>query len=401
MKNFLKDNLKAKVICILFAFVMWIYVMSEENPVINSDYRDVPVTISNMQDVKAEELVLAPGTKLRTKVTLKGRRSAVSEAERIGFKAYGILTEPKEGSNALKLYLDLENPNVEYFLTPASINLLLEKNVLVQKPVAVNQKGSLDKNLEIDSIKTNPTNVYVEGPKSIVDKIVSVRTTLDISGNGKDFSKKLTIVPVDKEGNQVNGIKLSEDSVFVHATVVESKKVPITLKLVGTEEGDLRLSGYSLDPAEVSIKGPSSVMGSITEIATENLDVNKLLQSSNVSIKLIIPDNIKSEVSTVKIKTTTEKLMTKEFDISKDRIQIKGNGQLPNISDNINIPETIKVKVIFVSGTDDEISENDINLSIEMNDYNSNPAKVPLRVELNKKHESVEITPLEIDFQGQ
>lgn len=400
MKNMFRENVKAKLICILFAFMMWIYVMSYDNPVITSEHREIPVTISNMKDIKAAELVLAPDTKLTTKVVLKGRRKNVLEAERDGFKAQGIISEPKEGSNVLKLELNMENTYVNYSLSPHTISVVLERDVLEQKPVVVDTQGSLIPSLRIEKMQTNPSNIYVGGPKSLVDKTVALRVSMDITGNTKDFSKKLQVTPVDKEGNIVEGLKLNEESVFIHATVVESKKVPVQLKVVGKEEGDERLSGYTITPSEIEISGPSEIVGVVSEVFTEEININELLKQSKYLSGLALPDKLQSSTKEVTISVSSEKLMVKEFEISKDKLTVRG-GQLQDFSENNKIPDRIRVKVVFSGEAGNIITEDDISLYVEMKDVEKNPANVPIKAEIKKTYETIEITPVDIDLEGQ
>lgn len=400
MKNLMKEDVRAKIICLIFAFTMWLYVMSE-NPVITSEYKNIQVNISNLKDIKAAGLVLAPDTEMTTKIMLKGRRSSVSELEKIGFRAYGIITEPKEGTNVLKLALNIEDSNVEYSLSPSSLKVVLEKDILEKKPVQIDQKGSLDSSFQIDSVKRNPPNVYVEGPKSLVDKIVSMKATLDITGNNRDFSQKLQVFPVDKDGNVVSGVKLNEDFIFVHAVVVQSKTVPVQLKLSGKVEGNLRLSGYTINPQEILIQGPADQLRNITQIDTKEVDVNELLNTPNYTVKLNIPDKVRSDVTQVKVDITSEQLITKEFDISKDRIKIRENAQTTNISDSENLPQTVKVKLTFSANVVEDIAEEDIELYVKMQDIEKDPAKVPLFAELTKPYETIEIAPAELNLSGQ
>lgn len=399
MKAFFRENLKAKLICFIFAFVLWVYVMSND-PIITNEYREIPVTISNGKDIQAEELVLAPDTVLVTKATLKGRRSQVSEIGKTGIRAYGIINDPKEGTNSLKLDLNLPNSDVDYFLSPSVLSVVLEKEVLEQKPVLIVREGELGKDFRVTEFQTNPSSIYVEGPKSLVDKVAVVRATIDISENTKDFSKKLQVVPVDREGNQIAGVKLNEDSVFVHGIIEQTKNLQVKLNLVGTEEGDRRLSGYTLTPSEVTVQGPSELLGEMTEILTEKIDVNRLLEAEDdLVLKLSLGDKLKSEIAEIKVSVSTEEKVTKEFEISKDKIIIRGGDR--TLADYPNVAEVIKVRISYIENAENIIDMEDIRLYVEAKDIESNPANVAIKSEIEKTYETIEITPLNLDLTGQ
>lgn len=401
MKHFFRENLKAKLICITFACVLWVYVMSND-PIVTNEYREVPVTISNAKDIQAEELVLAPDAVLMTKVTLKGRRSQVSEIGKAGIRAYGIINEPKEGTNSLKIDLNLQNSNVDYSLSPSVLNVVLEKDVLEQKPVLIVREGDLGANLEVTEFQTNPSNIYVGGPKSLVDKVVAVRASIDISENTRDFSKKLQVLPVDREGKQVSGVKLNEDSVFVHAKVSETKNIQVKLNLVGTEEGEKRLSGYTLTPSEVKVQGPPELLEGITEILTEEVDINTLLKAEGpLTIKLAPADKLKPEVAEVKVSVSTEEPVTKEFEISKDKVELRGAAQEQSLALYPQVPEVIRVRISYIESSENSFTAEDIRLYVESKDIESDPANVAIKSEIEKTYEKIEITPLNVDLTGQ
>lgn len=92
--------------------------------------------------------------------------------------------------------------------------------------------------------------------KTLVDSITTLMTT-DVSNYDKDFSKKLQVIPVDRDNQEVKGVSINQDTVFVHAIVVKTKTVPIVLDIPNSENDELKLSGYTIDPPEVSYQKES------------------------------------------------------------------------------------------------------------------------------------------------
>ena len=58
MINQLKNNTKIKVISLLSAILLWLYVMIFVDPSENKLHENVPVTISNMRDLNDKDLCL-------------------------------------------------------------------------------------------------------------------------------------------------------------------------------------------------------------------------------------------------------------------------------------------------------------------------------------------------------
>ena len=400
MKTLLNQNLKMKIFAVIFAFFMWIYVMAEVDPIIIRDIDSVPINITNMQELELLELTPEYGTDLNVRVSLRGRRSILNAQITRGIKAEGLINNPKEGENILVVDLKDVDSNVEYTLYPSDKQINLEKKMVIRKSVSVVQTGTLPEGYEIKEIKSNPASMYIEGPKTLVDSITTLMTTLDVSNYDKDFSKKLQVIPVDRDNQEVKGVSINQDTVFVHAIVVKTKTVPIVLDIPNSENDELKLSGYTIDPPEVVIKGKANIIDSIKEIKTEKVELSQLVENPNLKVKLVLPTGVETQTPEITLKSSMEKVISKEFNISKERIQISGNGQLPDISDNPDISDFIAVKITTTDKIMDTISENDIRVYIKMQEYENNPARVPIHVEVDEEVENIETTPLYLNLEG-
>ena len=400
MKTLLNQNLKMKIFAVIFAFFMWIYVMAEVDPIIIRDIDSVPINITNMQELELLELTPEYGTDLNVRVSLRGRRSILNAQITRGIKAEGWINNPKEGENILVVDLKDVDSNVEYTLYPSDKQINLEKKMVIRKSVSVVQTGTLPEGYEIKEIKSNPASMYIEGPKTLVDSITTLMTTLDVSNYDKDFSKKLQVIPVDRDNQEVKGVSINQDTVFVHAIVVKTKTVPIVLDIPNSENDELKLSGYTIDPPEAVIKGKANIIDSIKEIKTEKVELSQLVENPNLKVKLVLPTGVETQTPEITLKSSMEKVISKEFNISKERIQISGNGQLPDISDNPDISDFIAVKITTTDKILDTISENDIRVYIKMQEYQNNPARVPIHVEVDEEVESIETTPLYLNLEG-
>ena len=400
MKTLLNQNLKMKIFAVIFAFFMWIYVMAEVDPIIIRDIDSVPINITNMQELELLELTPEYGTDLNVRVSLRGRRSILNAQITRGIKAEGWINNPKEGENILVVDLKDVDSNLEYTLYPSDKQINLEKKMVIRKSVSVVQTGTLPEGYEIKEIKSNPASMYIEGPKTLVDSITTLMTTLDVSNYDKDFSKKLQVIPVDRDNQEVKGVSINQDTVFVHAIVVKTKTVPIVLDIPNSENDELKLSGYTIDPPEVVIKGKANIIDSIKEIKTEKVELSQLVENPNLKVKLVLPTGVETQTPEITLKSSMEKVISKEFNISKERIQISGNGQLPDISDNPDISDFIAVKITTTDKIMDTISENDIRVYIKMQEYENNPARVPIHVEVDEEVESIETTPLYLNLEG-
>ena len=85
----LKNNLSLKLAALLVAIVAWYYVMEDKNPVKTQEYRNIPVTILNQEQLSEKQLVLTEPKNPTVNITLQGKRNEMnrllrSEERRVG-----------------------------------------------------------------------------------------------------------------------------------------------------------------------------------------------------------------------------------------------------------------------------------------------------------------------------
>ncbi|MBP2028810.1 YbbR domain-containing protein [Acetoanaerobium pronyense] len=400
MKNILKDNVQMKAVAVIFAFFMWIYVMAEVDPIVIRDIDNVPVTIQNSEVLESLELIPEYGSELDVRISLRARRSVLTQTVTRGIRATGVIENPVEGENIVNVDIVID-PNIEYTILPANLRINLERKMVVRKNIQIEPVGELaSASMEVSEINLNPSFLYVEGPRSLVNRVTGLYAELDVAGQDKDFSKRIQVVPVDEQGGVVEGVTVSEESVIAHASIIDTKTVPIRFMLNEENANGATLTGYTLEPSEILIKGKPGVIAEVNEISTVGVNLENLVQNPEFTAQLVIPEGVQTEISEIRVISTTEILIIKEFNISKDRITFRGNGQIPNISENEEVPDIINVKVTITSELEEDFTEEDIALFIEMQDYQNNPASVPVRAEAQKPTVSIEITPLELDLEG-
>ena len=191
--------------------------------------------------------------------------------------------------------------------------------------------------------------IEVSGGESAINQIKTVNVYLNVSNVSDDFTKRLTPAAYDSDGNKITSSTLtfSYDTVKVSASVLEIKKVPVKVKIIGK-------------PAEgVEIAGRPRVLSNISailipvEISGMNSGSRKLEQDIMVSDYL--PENVTvlDEYSTVSIKIVIEQMFKKKIQIALSDITFGG------LEDGYEaIPESDLSNIyIMVAGTASELKK--------------------------------------------
>lgn len=391
MKNRLKNNTKIKLISLLSALVLWLYVMTVEDPVETRTFSDIPVTITNMSVLEERGLTIYPKEELLADISIRANLSSLRPINRDNIYIYGRLDDPKEGKNVVYLQANLPERVNKYDIKPNVITLDLEKVVNEKRSISVDVEG--EPKINIDNIETNKKTVDVSGPRTLVNKVTSIKATLDASDKYKDFSTKLKLVPVDANGDAVKGVKLDDNFVVATVKFLQEKVVPVKLVFDDSVSNQSNLENYSINPKDITIEGKKEALDNINGINTKPITANDLKNNNSIDIALDIPKDVKIKNNISSIKLNINKNITSEFLISKSDIEIVSKeSETGKEVDLSKIPENIKITVSYSDEIKD-LSQKDIQLYIDMADTSQGEGKYPIKYKSKYDFKDVQIEP--------
>lgn len=387
MINKLKNNSKIKIISLLSAMVLWMYVMAIVDPEETKLFENIPVTITNKNELNEKDLVIYPEQDLTTNIYVTGKLSNLKKVTKDDINVYGQINNPLEGNNEIYLKVSTSQ-RVNYdFKNPVMI-VTLEKIISEDKSIKVDITGSGKNNVDNIMLQDNIDKVSISGPRSLVNKVKRVVGTVKVNGELNDFSQSIKLEPVDAKGKVVEGIELEKDSVNVNITLLTQKTVPITLKLSDNGESGVN---YTMSQNTVTIKGKKDIVDSINDIETQPVKLSEILPGTSKDIYLQVPSGITIETKYITIKKNSEENAVVEvYTYTAENIGIRNNTE--NIDKSkIKIPNSINVSIEHLQSVG-SINKDDIKLYIDLNEVSleDNTCKI--------KYESIyEIKKINID----
>lgn len=386
MINKLKNNSKIKIISLLSAMVLWMYVMAIVDPEETKLFENIPVTITNKNELNERDLVIYPEQELTTNIYVTGKLSNLKKITKDDINVYGQINNPLEGNNEIYLKVSTSQ-RVNYdFKNPVMI-VTLEKIISEDKSIKVDITGSGKNNVDNIMLQDNIDKVSVSGPRSLVNKVKRVVGTVKVNGELNDFSQSIKLEPVDANGKVVEGIELEKDSVNVNITLLTQKTVPITLKLSDNSESGVN---YTMSQNTVTIKGKKDIVDSINDIETQPVKLSEISPGTSKDIYLQVPSGITIETKYITIKKNSEENAVEVYTYTAKDIEIRNN--IENIDKSkIKIPNSINVSIEYLQ-SEGSINKDDINLYIDLNEVSleDNTCKI--------KYESIyEIKKINID----
>ena len=362
MINKLKNNSKIKIISLLSAMVLWMYVMAIVDPEETKLFENIPVTITNKNELNERDLVIYPEQELTTNIYVTGKLSNLKKVTKDDINVYGQINNPLEGNNEIYLKVSTSQ-RVNYdFKNPVMI-VTLEKIISEDKIIKVDITVSGKNNVDNIMLQDNIDKVSVSGPRSLVNKVKRVVGTVKVNGELNDFSQSIKLEPVDANGKVVEGIELEKDSVNVNITLLTQKTVPITLKLSDNSESGVN---YTMSQNTVTIKGKKDIVDSINDIETQPVKLSEILPGTSKDIYLQVPSGITIETKYITIKKNSEENAVAEYTYTAENIEIRNNTE--NIDKSkIKFPNSINVSIEYLQSIG-SINKDDIKLYIDLNE---------------------------------
>ena len=360
----LHKNTKIKIISLLSAIVLWMYVMAVVDPEDTKLYENIPITITNLNEIKDLGLVVDPDDNLVTSVYIKGKLSDLQKISANNIDVYGTVSNPIEGQNQLYLRASV-NDKVTTEFKSDTIVINLEKSIEEEKNITVNITGVYKDN--VDKVDLDKTKVVVSGPRSSVDSVKYVQATFDANKESVDTkSTELELKALDSEMNEVDHVTLEFNKVTAKVSYFQQKQVKINPIFSSNESNLVQDQDFTIIPSEINIKGKSDVINNIDSINTKIINVDEL-GTNNKIVDLDIPDGINADKDSVTIKLINKnKTKNSTFIYSGDDISLLNNEEDVSIND-FEIPDDIIVKIQYDNDSD-RISKNDLKLYLDFSE---------------------------------
>ena len=387
MINKLKYNSKIKIISLLSAMVLWMYVMAIVDPEETKLFENIPVTITNKNELNERDLVIYPEQDLTTNIYVTGKLSNLKKVTKDDINVYGQINNPLEGNNEIYLKVSTSQ-RVNYdFKNPVMI-VTLEKIISEDKSIKVDITGSGKNNVDNIMLQDNIDKVSISGPRSLVNKVKRVVGTVKVSGESNNFSQSIKLEPVDAKGKVVEGVELEKDSVNVNIILLAQKTVPIILKLSDNSESGVN---YTMSQNTVTIKGKKDIVDSINNIETQPVKLSEILPGTSKDIYLQVPSGITIETKYITINKNSEENTLEEYTYTAKDIEIRNNTE--NIDKSkIKIHNSINVSIEYLQ-SEGSINKDDIKLYIDLNEVSLEDNTCKIKYESIYEIEKINIDP--------
>lgn len=216
MFKLLTENWTLKLISLIFAVLLWFFIMGERR--LEVGYR-VPLELQNLP----RELMVANEVPSMVDVRISGPRTLLMKVSPNDISITVDLSGLRPGLTSFRRLderLNLPSGLRVTRLSPSFVDLRLERIQQKDVPVKISLTGEPLAGFQIGSIKAVPDQVTIEGAESELKNVTDVTTEeVDLSGVNSSFS---LIVPLTHRGSYswFKNEKTTEIQVFIEPVEV-------------------------------------------------------------------------------------------------------------------------------------------------------------------------------------
>ncbi len=298
-----------KVISLIIAIFLWVYVMGEVNPETKEKISDIEVTFVNTDQLADEGLAVVHNQDIKISAVIKGKRSVVNDTKKTGVTATVDVAGASKGSNRGKVNLELPSGVTLDTISDETIKYRVEDSVEVKKDVEIDFVGDTDTDTDLVpwAYDTYPGTVKVTGAESIVDDVYAVRgkiTSNVVSESAKTVEVEL--IPVKKDGTEVQGVVLNHTKAKTTVQLMEAKDVDVSITPKNVPDGREVDSITGVD--SVKVVGSAGALADLESIMA-TVDLSEIKSEGKKELNFSLPGGVylynkgnTTEV-TVKLKT--------------------------------------------------------------------------------------------------
>ena len=298
-----KENLPARIICLLVACGLWVYVMTDQNPIME---RNVEV---RLQQMNLPNHMMAFNVPDKVVVKVRGTRTKVSDNLENKIVATLNMKTATEGQQTIPVKVSFANGDVVQVI-PSEVSVYVDTVSEKKVPVVTRIVGAISNDMTIGHSTITPPQVTLRGATHRIDKVNKVVAPIDVTDHQGDFQSESELVAVSDDGYDIPNMKIIPERVMVQATMVSqmlSVDIPVKLVMSGELPKGIIVTKSEVLPDKVRITAPPSMLKKLKAINTKPVDVSKLEGSMVVAAELDLPEKVIPELRTVQIRLSVER----------------------------------------------------------------------------------------------
>ena len=319
---------------ILLAFVIWLVIVTKENPIIDRSFADMTVNVNLDNTIASENGMSMVGDISSQKFTViaRGPTYLINSLKSENFNVYAsaasvdapgeydldvvaLPVDANQGYEVLKVVPSTVKVSFDYIDTKEfTVKALAEGVTASQGLIAEN---SVVSGAESDTIT-------IQGPRTLLNKIDSVVAFANVNKTlSESQTFDATIKLYDKNSKELSMENLTLSATKVKVTVPISKKKTVSVKVAFSNlpEGfDTSTLSYTINTKSVTVIGTPETVDKITNISLSAIDISKVdRQNNSFDVSAELPDGVRllDNIEHFTVRFNVSNYISRKIDVSK------------------------------------------------------------------------------------
>ncbi|MCI8861778.1 MAG: hypothetical protein HFI20_04725 [Lachnospiraceae bacterium] len=412
MRKMLTNNLGLKLLSIIAAVMLWLIIVSVDDPVIYQEFSGIRVTMLNEDAVTDKDKVyrIEDNSDIIS-IRVQARRSVLEKLSSEDFTATADMEKNIKLDNLVGIEVSCNNRNIRTSdirdITKSRENVVIriEDASSEQFNVVVNQIGQEGDGYLVGKALPEQSLIEISGPASVIAEIRRVVVDLNKTGFTADQIKNCEIKIYDNADNLIDTTYLEYNGkntgMNVHVTMYRKKTVRLHVDYTGTPEEGYSFKELTFKPDTLEIAGAEEDIAKLREITIpgEAVNIDGIMEDTqvNVDVTKYLPENIRlanDKDASVAVQVTLEKKQGKTLQIPVSEIELLNEPRGLTVS--FGDLEAVEIIVRGTSAQLAELKEKDIKVSLNLEQYTkTGNYKKGLDVELPKDYSLMENAEIE------
>lgn len=318
------------IISILLAFILWIYVGKEANPIRTSTLSNVQVVFSGLEKLEERGLMISEGSDQSISLRIRARSdvwSRLSQGDTTVTVDVSGITEPGEQS------ISITSRNISYprsitaydsielqYTSPGAITFTVSKWASREVEVRGFFEGSVAEGYQRGEFSMAPEKVTISGPQELVDQIDYAKVTVTQTDMNTTYSQDTSYTLIDYDGNAVfyEELDMEPETVLVTLPVEKLKEVELTVDVIpggGATEDDVKID---IEPQTIMVSGSDADLENLDSVSLGEIDLSDVFGSLTQSMSIQLDSALTnvSGITEAKVTVTVTGLTTKTLQVN-------------------------------------------------------------------------------------
>ncbi|NSW53328.1 MAG: hypothetical protein HPY85_12555 [Anaerolineae bacterium] len=275
------------------------------------------------------------------------------------------------GKHTVPIEVDV-NTNPVRVISVSPRNLAVELDTFLERelPVTFEVTGLPAVGFESEAPTLSTESISIQGASQLVEQVVVVRASLDITDASQSFVTTLPLSAYDEAGREVTGLTLSPSDITVTQPITQKygyRNLVVKVVVKGTVAGGYRVTNVSSYPAVVTVfsVNPDLVLDLPGYVETEPLDITGAVDDVDVLLPLALPSGV-SVVGENQVQVQVGiAAIESSLTLSNMRVELVGvdEGLVATVS-----PEVVDVILSGPLPVLDKLRATDVRVFIDMTD---------------------------------